>query len=118
MCYETLEIRDVAPCDDCGWLPEELEHFQNQEHTYGEFEVYGTKLVLCNFCEVDFSSDDPKYWGLPPRSRVGYGSEGFRKLSEIPSSKLAISKSFFCQHCRLRLTMIEAVMKARKKNVT
>jgi len=59
ICYEVLEVRDLAPCDDCGWDPKEIDNFKENIHTYAEFEVYGSKLTLCNFCDVDFSSYDP-----------------------------------------------------------
>lgn len=118
ICGEELEVREVAPCDDCGWDPTEIEHFNNHEHTYSEFEVYGSKLILCNYCDVDFSSYDPEVWGLPPKSKVGYGTVGFRKLAEIPNNKLSIAKGLFCPGCKAKLPMLQARIKANDANAT
>ena len=115
-CGEELEVVEVAPCDDCGWDPKEIEHFKNREHTYSEFEVYGSKLVLCNFCDVDFSSYDPTLWGFPANSRVGYGTQGFNKITELPYSLLSIKKELVCSNCKAKLSMIEAQLKAKEKN--
>jgi hypothetical protein len=115
-CGEVLNIIDVAPCDDCGGFPKEIEHFKNKEHKYAKFEVYGSILTLCNFCDVDFSSYAPSFWGLKTQQRPGYGSPGFRKISEIPHDKLSIKKGKFCPHCNARLTLINAKIKAQTTN--
>ncbi|MCP4258984.1 MAG: hypothetical protein GY774_15985 [Planctomycetes bacterium] len=117
-CFEPLEVRNVAPCDDCGWDPEELNHFKEGKHTYNEFDVYGAKLILCDFCEVDFSSYDPTYWGFPKHNRVGYGSSGFIKVREVAKEQLTIKKSLFCHNCKSRLSMIEAVLQVNENNKT
>lgn len=118
ICNDVLEVRKLAPCDDCGWDPKEIEDFENDIHTYAEFEVYGSKLILCNFCDVDFSSYDPTVWGLPLKSNIGYGSEGFRKLKEIPRSELFIEKGYFCPSCKAKLAMLKAMYKAKNVNTT
>jgi len=79
LCYETLEIRDVAPCEECGGDPDELRHFRGGEHSYAEYEVFpGLNLILCDFCDVDFGSYNPTSFGLVPKSRIG-----FEKMSRI-----------------------------------
>ena len=115
-CGEELEVIDVAPCDDCGWNAVEIEHFKNREHTYSEFEVYGSKLVLCNFCDVDFSSYDPEVWGFQKNCSVGYGTRGFNKITELPYSLMSIKKEQFCPNCRAKLSMIEAQIYAKENN--
>ena len=112
-CGEELEVVDAAPCDDCGWDPVEVEHFQAKNHTYGVFEVYGSKLTLCNFCEADFSSYDPEYWGLPKRGLVGEGSAGFCKIEQLAFEGLSIGKTKYCPSCRSTLKMVLAARKAR-----
>jgi hypothetical protein len=73
LCYGELEVRDVAPCDECGALQQELEHFAARKHSYAEYEVFPPlKLTLCNFCDVDFGSGDPTFFGLPRSARIGY----------------------------------------------
>ena len=58
---------------DCGHDPQELQHFADCQHTYAENLIFGPlSLVLCNFCQVDFGSYDPTYFGLPPRARIGF----------------------------------------------
>jgi len=117
ICYEKLEIIDVAPCNDCGWDETEIQHLKEKKHIYAEFEVYGSKLILCNFCDVDFSSFQPSFWGFPDKERIGYGSEGFRKIEEIPYEKLSIRKDKFCPSCKGRLTFLKALAKARGNNL-
>ena len=34
ICYDELEVRDCAPCHDCGWMETEIEDFKNGIHTY------------------------------------------------------------------------------------
>ena len=65
ICYTALETREVAPCYDCGHDPEELVHLAEGRHTYDEIETLGARAVLCDFCQSDFSSYDPTYFGLP-----------------------------------------------------
>jgi hypothetical protein len=73
LCHGELEVRDVAPCDECGAVAEELEHFKSGKHSYAEYEVFPRlKLTLCNFCDVDFGSRDPTFFGLPRSARIGY----------------------------------------------
>ena len=117
VCYTELEVIDVAPCDDCGWDENEIQHFDEKKHVYAEFKVYGASLILCSFCDVDFSSYDPEFWGFPRNKRLGYGSEGFQKLCEMPVASLSVKKGEFCPKCRARLTYLRALAEVRKKNV-
>lgn len=116
ICYEKLQVIDVAPCDECGWNETEIEHFQEKKHIYARFEVYGSELILCNFCEFDFSSYHPGFWGFQNKDRIGCGSKGFRKIEEIPREKLNIGKDKFCPSCKARLTYLKALAKARENN--
>lgn len=116
VCFDELELRNLAPCDDCGFAEAEIEHFESHEHVYSEFEVYGSTLILCNFCDLDFSSYKPEHWGFESGRRVGYGSQGFRKVTELPYSALSIKKGWFCSTCGATLKMVEAALKAREEN--
>src|SRR5688572_17248489 len=74
ICFTTLEACEVAPCMDCGHVPQELEHLREGQHTYAEYRIFGPlSLVLCDFCQVDFDSYDPAYFGLPRTARIGFG---------------------------------------------
>jgi hypothetical protein len=41
---------------ECGHDPAEIEQARAGKHTYAEYRIFGDlSLVLCNFCDVDFS---------------------------------------------------------------
>jgi len=63
--------------------------------------------VLCDFCEVDFASYDPTFFG---RSR-GTRLESPQHLSAI--SQVQITKDKFCPNCRMRLAFLRFVDRAR-----
>ncbi|NLC23014.1 MAG: hypothetical protein GX776_00855 [Oxalobacter sp.] len=70
LCHHELDIRDVTPCDVCGANPEELSHLAAGRHTYSEYEIFPElTLVLCDFCDVDFGSYDPVWFGLPKQAK-------------------------------------------------
>jgi hypothetical protein len=115
VCFSVLEVRDVAPCEECGSDPQEIEHFQQGKHTYQRLEVFaGLELTLCNFCMVDFASWDPTFFGLPRGSRVGF--ERMRFVQDIPNPSLGKDK--FCPECRLRLAFLKFVAAARELHST
>jgi hypothetical protein len=114
-CYGALETRDVGPCDECGGSSLELEHFRQGIHTYAEYEVFPPlRLTLCNFCSVDFGSFDPAYFGLPPRTRIGY--EKMRALEPVGAP--AAGRDKFCPTCGHRLRFLRFVAKARRQNAS
>jgi hypothetical protein len=49
ICYALLEVREVAPCWDCGADPAELGHLAEGRHKYAEFLIFDTGIILCNF---------------------------------------------------------------------
>jgi hypothetical protein len=113
LCHSELEVRDVAPCEECGGFPEELEHFRQGKHTFTEYEVFPPlKVVLCNFCDVDFGSHDPTFFGLPARTRIGF--EYMRPCRPVEVKALARDK--FCPHCGLRLAFLRFVQRAREQH--
>ena len=71
VCYSELEVRDVAPCFDCGDDPRELEELANGTHTYAEVLAFGVPIVLCDFCDADFSSYDPAYFNRASGTTLG-----------------------------------------------
>jgi hypothetical protein len=71
ICYAPLEVRDVAPCWDCGADPAELGHLAAGPHKYAEFLIFDAAITLCDFCQVDFASYAPDY----PDELIGFAME-------------------------------------------
>jgi hypothetical protein len=110
LCFGLLEVREVAPCDECGGDPEEIDHFQQGEHTYQRLEVFaGLELTLCNVCMVDFGSYDPTFFGLSRESRIGF--ERMRFVQDV--HQLRLGKDKYCPDCRRRLVFLKFVAAAR-----
>ena len=110
LCHSPLEIRDVAPCMECGHRPEEIEHALTGQHTYTEQRIFGTlTLILCDFCEADFGSFYPEFFGLPWNARTSFDKMDFvRSVDEV-----VIGKDKYCPECDYRLAFLEFVEKAR-----
>jgi hypothetical protein len=111
ICYAPLEVTDVAPCMECGNIPQEIEHALAGKHSYAEMRIFGDlTLVLCDFCQVDFGSYDPTFFGLPRGARIGYEKMQFlRAVGEV-----FIAKDKYCPQCRYRLPFLKFVQKARE----
>lgn len=113
LCYELLEVREVGPCMDCGFHPVEIEHARAGKHTYAEFRIFGElSLVLCNFCQCDFSSYDPTFFGLPRGTRVGM--ERPQGWAYVRDALPVIVEDKCCAQCRYRLPFLEFVARARE----
>lgn len=111
ICYEPLEIREVGPCMECGSNPREIEDARTGKHTYAEYRIFGNlSLVLCNFCQVDFSSHDPIFFGLPRGTRVGLES-GWEFVRDVQPM---IAKDKCCPKCGYRLPFLEFIVHARE----
>jgi hypothetical protein len=108
ICYGTLESRDVAPCYDCGHDLTELGRLAEGRHTYAEMRVFGVKIVLCDFCQVDFSSYDPTYFarekGVRPEQQIVLVHD---VLDPQPS------KDKYCTTCGRRLAFVRFPEKVR-----
>lgn len=113
LCFSTLEAREVAPCMDCGHDPVELQHFAEGRHTYAEYRVFGPlSLVLCSFCQVDFGSYDPGYFGLPATAHIGF--EHMSLIRNITPQPHTFDK--ICPECCRRLSFLEFVSTARERH--
>lgn len=113
LCLGELEVREVAPCDDCGAVPQEIEHFHQGKHTYQRFEIFpGLELNLCNFCMVDFDSYDATFFGLSRGARFGFAQMRFVDR-DVPHS---MGKDKFCPNCGRRLTFLTFVAAARERH--
>ena len=114
ICFGELEVRDCAPCDDCGWnVPTEIEHLKEKIHTYTTYEVYqGLRLTLCDFCAADFGSYKSEFFGFKNEKRVNLSDFNFVKLIEHPE----VAKDKFCPKCCARLKFLKFVAEIRQSN--
>ena len=111
LCFACMEPREVAPCMDCGASPDELRHFHEGLHTYAEFRIFDSlRLILCNFCQVDFGSYQPEYFGLPDAARLGFGSMIW--IREVNPPEKSFDK--VCPDCGKRLAFLRFVSEARQ----
>ncbi len=96
---------------ECGADNSELRHYK--EHEYKEYELYfGQRLILCDFCEVDFSSSDPTYFGFPKEKQMNIDQWSFIRV--IKDKELRKDK--FCPACNHRLPFLNFVKVCRDKN--
>lgn len=113
ICRSGMEQRDMAPCFVCGHMPRELEEFRKGAHTYNEYEVFpGHRMVLCDFCDADFGSYIPDYWGFPSPREMGLGEEQRTGSVESPG----IEPDWFCPVCRYRLSFLAVRKRVREQN--
>ena len=112
ICYEPLVVREVGPCMDCGFYPDEVEHARSGIHQFREYRLFGDlKLVLCNFCDVDFGSYQPEYFGRPVTQSFGIGQMEF-----IRDVEPFIGQDKCCLACERRLKFLEFLVAAREFN--
>jgi len=113
ICENQLEEIDVAPCYDCGHAEGELKELKENYHEYHVFKVFGQEIVLCDFCDADFGSYYPDYFGLPGEYPQDYPMELLHKLE-----KPEIEKDLYCSECKHRKDFLEFLENARKANRT
>ena len=111
ICGGALQSREIAPCYDCGDRPSELEELRRAEHRYRWYRVFGQRIVLCDFCDADFGSYFPEYFGLPPGPCGDYGLE---PLEPVAHPKPAIDAC--CSTCKHRLAFLLFLQAAREFN--
>jgi hypothetical protein len=109
ICYTALETREVAPCYACGHAPSDLTDLAEGRHTYDEIETLGARAVLCDFCQSDFSSFDPTYFGRPAGTPMGRPHIQFVRTIRDP--RPGVDK--FCPQCQHRLAFLRFVVQAR-----
>ncbi len=111
ICSGSLEERVVAPCFDCGHAPEEIKEYEQGYHKYHVFSLWGEELVLCDFCDADFGSYYPDYFGLPEGLPLEYPLELVRQLE-----KPLLSKDLYCHQCKHRLAFLSFLANVRVHN--
>jgi hypothetical protein len=107
ICYSELETRDVAPCYDCGAVPEELTHFVDGKHKYFEVRLFGSKVVLCDFCQVDFDAYSPEYFH---RSSGRFFSQ---MIVDAELREPVLTKDKYCPQCGRRLAFLRFLAEVR-----
>jgi hypothetical protein len=70
------------------------------------------RLVLCDFCIVDFGSYNPSFFGLPRDRGVRWQDLRFIKRVHEPS----LGQDKYCPSCDHRLTFLNFVAAVRLKN--
>lgn len=111
ICESKLISKKVTPCMECGGAVKKLDHYR--EHKFTEYEVYfEQRLILCDFCDVDFSSFDPTYFGFKKGQRIGLND--FNYVREITNKELYFDK--YCNECNLRLPFLKFIEKCRIEN--
>ena len=96
----------------CGGDDFELDHYK--EHKYAEYEIlFDQRLILCNFCDVDFGSHDPTYFGFKKEKKIGF--DYFEFIRDIPNKKMTTDK--YCPECKSRLSFLKFVEKCRFENL-
>lgn len=87
-------------------MSRELAELDNGEHTYSEFRVFGHHLiVLCDFCDADFGSYLPSYFGLPETGRV-IDDPQMELIRELPRPWKRTEEKF-CPYCQKSLQFLE-----------
>ena len=111
ICYTKLEIKECAPCDDCGCNDIEIVHFYEHIHTYTTYNILGLgKLTLCDFCVVDFASYTPLFWQSPTNRRITL--EDF-EYACIPQNTQIVQDKF-CPTCNSRSRFLQFVIHVRE----
>jgi len=106
VCNSGLLTKEVSPCMDCGR--------SEPGSSYTEYEVYfNQRLVLCNFCAVDFGSYKPAYFGFPNDRKIGL--HDFNFVREIIDKSLRTDK--YCPNCRKGVEFMKFVRYCREQNL-
>lgn len=108
-----MHERTVAPCFDCGHAEAELRELAAGEHEYNRFRIFGQEIVLCDFCDVDFGSYYPSWFGLAGRSpgAVNYDLEF---VAGVPNPQPATD--LVCDNCKHRLAYLKFLVNSRRTN--
>ncbi|MCC8468961.1 hypothetical protein LN470_03860 [Xanthomonas phaseoli] len=79
----------------------ELQECLRGEHEYHLFRIWGQEIVLCDFCDADFGSYFPNFWGLPAGCPPDYPLELVTKI-ENPH----LAQDGHCAACQHRLAFL------------
>jgi hypothetical protein len=111
ICHSSLTKRRVAPCYDCGHAEQELIELAEGEHEYNELLAFGRhKIILCDFCDADFASYSPSWFGKAGDGTIGRVLELVRPID--PSSYPFVDG--YCEACGKRLAYLKFLADVRK----
>ena len=112
-CDGPLEMRAASPCVLCGAESEAVEHHLTGLHGYAEYELFGgMRIVLCNYCALDFPRQDPALFGRPADPPLERSDLRLRARLERP----AMQEDLYCPRCEKRLAWLEFVSSARAQH--
>ena len=110
LCSGPLEVRSVAPCEQCGADPDSLARFNAGDQSYHLVKALkGKEMILCTGCMLNFGSLDPSYLGVP--AGTSYGFEHMEIVREIKSP--VVRADNFCPDCGYRLRFLRFVKEVR-----
>lgn len=113
ICCGPLEVREVAPCAECGAVPDELEHLRQNKHTYAVYELYDEiRVTLCLICALEIGSIRGDFFGLTGNSRLDYTHLRLVRQIENPSA----GRDKYCPACGSRLAYLRFVDAVRKRS--
>lgn len=113
LCYGDLETRDVAPCYVCGGLAEELDHLNQNRHTYAVYRFpNGTEMELCDTCYLDMASIGGEHWGLGREDQISTNHLALVRRDFSPR----ITRDKYCPNCDARLAYLKALREIRDYN--
>ncbi len=108
-----MQERPVAPCFDCGHAESELRDLAAGEHEYHRYRVFGQEIVLCDFCDVDFDSYYPSYFGLPGDT-PGAANYHLQLVARIDDPQPVTD--LVCVSCNHRLAFLQFLAAVRRAN--
>lgn len=112
-CDGPLELRAVSPCLICGGETEAVEHHLTGLHGYAEYELFGgLRIVLCNYCALDFQHQDPTLFGRPAEPPLERSDLRLRARLERPE----MEEDHYCPRCEKRLSFLEFVSSTRARS--
>ena len=118
-CGDELDIRDVAPCADCGHVHEFVdvlrqdiaENFSHDSKEYNLYRAYDeVEVILCTACACGLESFAPDFWGYKGKKRLRFQDLEFLRQINEP----VIAKDKFCATCKMRLAFIHFVQSVRE----
>lgn len=80
-------------------------------HEYREYRAFGRHaIILCDFCDVDFQSYMPSYFGLPDGRSLGNALDLVRTIDPRP---YPIADGY-CETCAKRLAFLKFLADVRR----
>lgn len=113
ICNTEMMKIEVAPCYDCGHSKNEIEDMKKGAHDYYQYKIFGEDIVLCDFCDSDFNSYVPGYFGLSERYTKDYPFGDTRTKIKY----LETQKDYYCENCQHRLAFLNFLKKVRERNI-